>query len=1293
VSQPDDTPKKPATKNTHKPKSASRRWLGRFGRICKWLLIGLLVLLVLLIGLIAWIGGTRSGTAFAWHQANRFLPEMIHIDRLEGKLIGPLHVGGVDYTTDAMTAHVGSIDFDMDFSAIWHGTVHVKHLDVNQVDYEVLKESQPKPEAPAGEPFSLPEAIDLPVTVIVDRVSVANVTAITGPEAEPLKVDRLALQGARLDDAQWQIKSLTGHGPLFDIDAHARITPRDGYATNLHATAKLRLPDYAPIDARADIQGSLKDLALDIGVAAPYNLALTGHVTDALTAPAVEIRVQADDLHTDKIADSLPVLTANADVSANGPIDDLGVRLEADVDSADYGRATLDGGVHYTPSQVSIQALKVGVPATNGQLVANGDIALAEGNAMDVTVDWANLGWPLSATPQYKSRQGRLALKGQLSDYDLDTRLDWQVVGQTAGTLSATGSGSTEAFKLAELTVDGGPGTIRANAEARWAPSLDVTAHLEGEHINPGAVVADVPGDFSLVADVSAKQPKGEALTATVSKLAANGRLRGQPLDLNARARYLGDHVNIETLHLVSGAATADVEGTFGWTPNAVLDGQWSIHSSDLGTIMPGLAGRLDTEGRVKGRVKAPVANATLTADDIDAFGNTVAHASLDADLDWSGNTRSHVDLAINGINAGGQAIRRVTLNLDGTPARHDLSLDLDSDIATADLALNGSLNKTTYRERFTLNRLTAGYGELAPWSLTGQATGAVSAGSQSINDACLTSGDARLCITGSHDANTSIAKIDLSDFNYDYAKPYFPDNLAVTGAISGTVDARIPTGGSPTVQADLSTTAGNVTVTTPAGETVEALVMQPGSIVATMADNGLEARVDLPFAGDDGLQARVSVAEGPAPLTEHSLDGSLRLNKSLGVLADLSPEVDRFEGSLSADLSFSGTVAQPNVLGNASLRASKIVLVTPGLTLTDVLLAANGRGDSIGIEARATSGGGTLSADGQILLGESGQTVELAITGDRFQVANIPDATAYVSPDLNVAVTPDKVSVTGSVTIPEAAITPKDLPESGVTTVSSDQVIVTEENTTTDAVARAIAANVNVILGDDVRIEAFGLKANLQGNLRVVQNPGDANPTGTGAINIVDGSYRAYGQSLDIQSGKILFAGGPVSQPGLDIRAARYPDPDVTVGVHVRGSLTEPELTLFSDPSMTQSEQLSWLLLGRALDQTSGQQSSLVARAALALGSSKGNQVLQNIGDKLGLDVGLGAGAGESSSETALTVGRYLSPRLYVSYGLGLFDQVSTVSMRYSLSSHWALETSSSGQATGGDIIWTFDR
>ncbi|RJS92552.1 translocation/assembly module TamB domain-containing protein [Salinisphaera sp. Q1T1-3] len=1282
-----DTPEQPP-----KAPPPRRGWGRTLWRIAKWVLIVLLVLLVVIIGLVGWVAGTRSGTAFAWHQANRFLPDTLHIDNVDGRLIGPLHVDGVSYRTDTMTASVGSIDFDMDFSAIWHRTVHIQHLDVNNVDYTVTGTA---PEAPETEsqPFSMPEQIDLPVTVVLDRLSISNVKAITAPDAEPLRVDRLALVGATLDNARWQIKSLTGHGPMFDLDAHAGLTPNSGYATNLHAKATLRLDGYAPIDATANVSGDLADLKLDANVGAPYNIALQGQVTNALKSAAVDVGLHINDLQTPRIAESLPRLTASADVTAQGPVNDLALNLSADVDSADYGKARLDGGLHYTPESVAIDQLKIGVPATNGQLVANGQVALAEGNAMNLTVDWQNLAWPLTNTPQYKSPDGTIKLDGTLDDYRLDTKLGWQVVGQTAGKLAASGSGSTKAFDLKSLDISGGPGHITGHAKTRWSPSLDVDAHLSGEQVDLGAVVADVPSKFNMVADVTATQTDDGAIHANLKQLTAHGSLRRQPLDLKAKAQYLGDHVVIDTMHLVSGAATADVTGTYGWTPDAKLDGRWSVHSSDLSTIMPGLAGELNTEGRVSGRVKAPIAKATLKADNVAAFGTQLASADLDADVDWSGQRRSQVSLVANGIESGGQTIRKVTLDLDGTPGRHNLSLDLDSDIAKADLALTGALNKNTYEERFTLQRLTAGYGDLAPWTLASPASGRVSAKAQSIKDACLASGSARLCIDGSHDAKASVAHVDLKDFDYNYAKPYFPEGLAVSGAVSGTVDARVPTGGAPRLKADLQTTAGRVAMTNATGETVQILDMQPGSIRAQMANNGLDASLDLPLAGSDGIRGQVSVAAGSGAMTSHGLDGQVHIGlDTLGFIAKLSPEVDTFDGKLAGDLRLSGTLAKPNVLGNTALTASKIVLVSPGLTLTDVSLAAQGQGDAIGLTAAAKSGGGTLNANGQIALDDSGQNVELAITGNRFQVANIPDVTAYVSPDLKVAVTPSKVAVSGSVTIPEASVTPKNLPESGVTTVSSDQVIVTEEDSKSAAVARAIDANVNVILGKKVHIDAFGLKADLDGNLRVVQQPGDATPTGTGAINVKNGSYQAYGQNLDIQTGKILFAGGPVSQPGLDIKAARYPNDDVTVGVHVRGSLSQPQLELFSDPSMTQSEQLSWLLLGRPLDDTTGQQSSLVARAALALGSSRGNKVLQNIGDKLGVNVGLGAGAGQSSDETALTVGKYLSPRLYVSYGLGLFDQVSTVSMRYTLSSHWSLETSSSGQATGGDVIWSFD-
>lgn len=1287
MSEPQDNADQAPQPEANAPRRRSRVW-----RVLKWTLLAVLILIVVLVGLVSWVAGTRTGTEFAWHQAQRFMPASIHIDSVKGRLIGPLHVSGVDYDSDAMKAHVGSIDFDMDFSAIWHATVHIKHLDVADVDYTVTQTTADKPKQ-ESQPFSMPEQINLPVAVVIDRVSLDHVKAVTAPDAKPVTIDSFRIVGAQLDNARWRVKSLTGHGPMFDLDAHAHVTPNSGYNTNLHAKAELRLPDYAPLSATADITGSLDDLHLKADVDAPYNLQLTGQVTNALSKMAVDAEVQAQGVKTRKISKTLPRIAADADIRAKGPVDDLDLQASANVDSADYGKATLNGGLHYTPQSVGIKDLTIGLPATNGQLKANGQVALATGNTMDLTVDWSNLAWPLSAKPSYKSDHGKVRLTGALNDYDLDTDLVWQVVGQTQGKLAAKGSGSLKAFDLKSLDISGGPGHITGQAQAQWSPKLDVNAHLQGSHINPGAIVANVPGDFNLDADVTARQT-GQAIHADLKTLTAHGSLRHQPLDLKAKAKYLGDHVNVDTLHLVSGPATADVTGTFGWTPDAKLDGRWSIHSNDLSKIMPGLAGSLSTDGRVSGRFKAPDARAKLTARDVEAFGNKVDAADMKAKVDWSGESQSNVDLVVNGIDASGQKIRKVTLDLDGTPASHRLSLNLDSDMARADLAMTGSLDKKAYREKFTLRRLTAAYQDLAPWSLASKASGAVSASAQSIDNACLTSGDARLCLTGSHNAKRSKAHIKLSDFNYDYAKSLFPDGLDVTGSVSGQVDARVPAGGSPEAKVDLQTSAGHVSMANPQGKAVRVLDMKPGHIRAHMANDGLDADVDLPLAGNDGIRAKASVASGHGSLLKHPLKGQLHIGlASMGFISKLSPEVDTFDGHFAGDLQLGGTPAKPTVLGKIGLDASKIVLVTPGLTLTDVSLAAQGHGDSIDIKAAAKSGGGTLNVNGDMSLADQAQTVNLAIKGDHFQMAHIPDVTAYVSPDLKVAVTPSSVDVSGSVTIPEASITPKNLPESGATTVSSDQVIVTEKTSKAQAAARAIHADVRVILGKKVHIEGFGLKADLAGNLRVVQQPGDV-PKGTGAIHLNNGSYQAYGQSLDIQQGKILFAGGPVSEPGLDFKAARYPTEDVTVGVHVRGSLKHPRLDLFSDPSMTQSEQLSWLLLGRPLDDTNGKQSSLVARAALALGSSRGNKVLQNIGNKLGLDnVGIGSGAGHSSSEAALTVGKYLSPKLYVGYGLGLFNQVSTVTMRYTLSSHWSLETESSSEGSGGDIIWTFER
>jgi translocation and assembly module TamB len=182
------------------------------------------------------------------------------------------------------------------------------------------------------------------------------------------------------------------------------------------------------------------------------------------------------------------------------------------------------------------------------------------------------------------------------------------------------------------------------------------------------------------------------------------------------------------------------------------------------------------------------------------------------------------------------------------------------------------------------------------------------------------------------------------------------------------------------------------------------------------------------------------------------------------------------------------------------------------------------------------------------------------------------------------------------------------------------------------------------------------------------------------------------------IDSGRIYYAGGPITQPALDVRAVRRPREDILVGANVQGTLETPSFELFSEPSMTQQEQLSWLVLGRSLEETPEGQENALSQAALAMGLRGGDFLAKNIGQRVGLDqFGVETGSGEAgapsdSSEAALVIGKYLSPKLYVSYGVGLFTPESVLEMQYELSRNWTIVTQSSGDATGGDVLYTVE-
>jgi len=198
-----------------------------------------------------------------------------------------------------------------------------------------------------------------------------------------------------------------------------------------------------------------------------------------------------------------------------------------------------------------------------------------------------------------------------------------------------------------------------------------------------------------------------------------------------------------------------------------------------------------------------------------------------------------------------------------------------------------------------------------------------------------------------------------------------------------------------------------------------------------------------------------------------------------------------------------------------------------------------------------------------------------------------------------------------------------------------------------------------------------------------VVDAPGRPNRA-TGTLVIKQGRYQSYGQDLTVTNGEVRF-NGPVDNPGLNIRATRVIHDTMTVGIAMMGYLKEPDVRLFSQPPMAQTQILSYIVTGGPVG-GSGSSGNLINKALSALGLGGGSQLV----NALGQDIGLSSARIQTESDlqdASLVVGKYLNPRLFISYGVGLFDPVSTLRLRYVLSNRFTLQVET-GRATSADAV-----
>ncbi|MCH1906033.1 translocation/assembly module TamB domain-containing protein, partial [Pasteurella multocida] len=236
------------------------------------------------------------------------------------------------------------------------------------------------------------------------------------------------------------------------------------------------------------------------------------------------------------------------------------------------------------------------------------------------------------------------------------------------------------------------------------------------------------------------------------------------------------------------------------------------------------------------------------------------------------------------------------------------------------------------------------------------------------------------------------------------------------------------------------------------------------------------------------------------------------------------------------------------------------------------------------------------------------------------------------------------------------------------------------------------ILSDLKINIGQDVYLNAYGLKTNLNGLLSVRQEKGNLGLFGQ--IHLTNGRYASFGQDLLIRKGMISFSGQP-SQPMLNIEAIRNPESmdtaGVVAGIKVLGLAESPEIKVFSEPGMSQDQALSYVLTGRSLE-NSGEAGSggSIGAALLGLGLAKSGKAVGGIGQAFGIqDLNLGTqGVGDSSK---VVVSGNITPRLQVKYGVGLFDGLAEFTVRYRLIPKLYLQ-SVSGVTQAVDLLYQFE-
>jgi translocation and assembly module TamB len=900
--------------------------------------------------------------------------------------------------------------------------------------------------------------------------------------------------------------------------------------------------------------------------------------------------------------------------------------------------------------------------------------------------NWESIPLPLQQAPQITMQQGQFDIEGTLEslNYGLKTDVKSSHLPSIA-VVNINGAANQKMVTASKMSITTEQGSITGNGEVMLKPSIQANMSLQGKQVDPGFIFSELTGKLDFISKVNVSHSQ-QGVIADVDLENLSGTLRNYAVQGVGKLHYSTDNVHVENFSLAIGDNAVNVNGLLG-VENSKVD--FDIAAKNLAQLYPKLTGYLQGDGSFTGTLKEPHVSAILMGGNISyAEKYRIEKITVDSDVHMFSDQNSSAKIQASNVTINNKLIETLQLTANGNQQQHQIGMDISGEEINASLNLTGAYIERSWNG--VLNQLQAdllGYGN---WKIANASEIEYGLEGFSISPSCLYNEDASLCLQANSDEEGNWqSQGKLADLPLKLLAKNIKERFSLDG--NANLDFNLQ-GNKAGIEGDLKVISKNVSIHSPILEDHdESLLVQKFELLGDISSGN--SKLDLNISMDKGKVKGSALIENIQDfentfIRQGYLDADIPSIKFINVFL---PKITIKEGLLKAQAKLHGSLKHPEIVSDVKLSELAFYIPDLGTEYTNgSLKLTSSEWNDFDISGGLQSREGKLDVSGKINI-QNKLSYSLDVNADKFQAVYLPEKSLVLSPTLTISGSASAVDVQGGISIPSANLVLKELPK-GTITKTRDEVFVSELDEEIELANKNkinVTGKIQLKFGDNVHFAGKGIKTDLTGDLQVNLSSNKL-PTGQGVLKFNNASYQVLGQKLDISRGKMLFA-GPLNNPELDVKVMRKVK-DVTAGMAIEGTVKKPQTRVFSSPAMSDGNALSYLMSGRPLNEASGSQNSLIAKAALSLGVDNSASLNQQIASTVGLDE-LNVGGGDEGLEsTSLILGKYLSPKLYISYAYGLFSSAGTVGLDYQLTEKISVEAES-GEAQAIDLIYTIER